>query len=382
MGNSTLRAALLASLVLLDSALGMAFEAREPIPVSQSISIRHGDWVPLPVEDMRRAAGDAALSRLTDAGLLHVANGSGRSDLGSLALEVSLIGPAETAKLTITLDVPGSPTLLSTASISVRKLDHAGIYAAFEHVGTRAADRLVAKLDLLRDAFLGDVARPSGRSDDPARRQAYDAAQAAKRAGRYSEARALFEAIVSSASARSDSLRQLAEDELRYGLPVFEAQQSLNTLGRLSLPGQRDAREAALARAENLYRQIQAENPSNVQRVSEAQRALDSLIVARGALANAMRASALSRVHSLRMAILEHMMMEGVCPDRARLQMLVKRMNVKVNVDDATPEGAAGQRYRLLDPESRTSISLLCNEFGVEIVMTEPDSSPSSPAFR
>jgi len=57
-------------------------------------------------------------------------------------------------------------------------------------------------------------------------------------------------------------------------------------------------------------------------------------------------------------------------------------MNVKVNVDDATPEGAAGQRYRLLDPESRTSISLLCNEFGVEIVMTEPDSSPSSPAFR
>jgi hypothetical protein len=377
-----LRATLLVSLVLLDAAIGSAIEAREPIPVTQSISIRHGDWVPLPVEDMRRAAGDSALSRLTDAGLLRVVMGPGKPDLGSLALEVSLIGPAQTMKLTITLNVPGSPTLLSTASISVRNLDHAGIYGAFEHVGARAADRLVAKLDLLRDAFLGDVARPSGATDDPTRRQAYDAAQAAKRAGRYSEARALFEAIVSSASARSDSLRQLAEDELRYGLPVFEAQQSLNTLGRLSLPGQQGAREAAFVRAENLYRQIQAENPSDVQRVSEAQRALDSLIVARGALANAMRASALSRVHSLRMAILEHMMMEGGCPDRARVQRLVKRMNVKVNVDDATPEGAAGQRYRLFDPESRTKITLLCNEFGVEIVTTGPDSSRAPAAFR
>ena len=382
MGNSTFRATLLVALVLLESSAGSAIGAREPISVRRSISIRHGDWMPLPVEDMRRAAGDAALSRLSDAGLLDVVSGSGTSDIGSLALEVSLIGPAETAKLTITLDVPGSPTLVSTASISVRNLDHAGIYGAFEHVGARAADRLVAKLDLLRDASLGDVARPGGRTDDPARRRAYDAAQASKRAGRYCEARALFEAIVSSASARSDSLRQLAEDELRYGLPVFEAQQALNTLGRLSLPGQRDAREAAFVRAENLYRQIQAENPSDVQRVSEAQRALDSLIVARGALANAMRASALSRVHSLRMAIVEHSMTEGTCPDLARMQMLVQRMNVKVNVDDATPEGAAGQRYRLFDPESRTSISLLCDEFGVEIVMAGPDSSPARAAFR
>ena len=105
MGNSILCATLLVAFVFLGSAVGATLPAHGPIRVSQSISIRHGNWMPLPVEDMRRAAGDAALSRLTDAGRLDVVNASTHSGVGSLALEVSLIGPAETAKMTITLIV-------------------------------------------------------------------------------------------------------------------------------------------------------------------------------------------------------------------------------------------------------------------------------------
>jgi hypothetical protein len=379
--RSVISAALLAALLSLIS--GSAVASGDPIRVRHSISIRNGNWIPLPVEDMRRAAGDAALSRLSDAGRLYLLdrNGSGADaeESGSLSLEIALIGPAETAKLTITLDVKGSPTLVSTASISVRALDHAGIYAALEHVGERAADRLAAKLDLLRD---GRFARNGGldtQHDDPERRRTYDGAQAAKRAGRYNEARLSFEAIVESGAGMNDALRQLAEDELRYGLPLFEAQQALNDLGRLSLPGQRGRREEALSRAENLFRQIQAENPSSVQRTTEAQRSLDQLIVVRGALANAMRASVLSRLHSLRIGMMEFSMMEGNCPGEDQVADLAARMNARVVLDEIVLEGDRAKRYKFSDPDSRTRVELRCSDAGIEIVESIESTSGSSP---
>ena len=377
---------LLIALLSPASAPASAAPKAEPIRVTHSISIRNGDWIPLPVEELRRAAGDTALSRLTDAGRLHLLgqNGSGAdlANSGSLALEIALIGPAETAKLTITLDVKGSATLVSTASISVHALDHAGIYDALEHVGERAADRLAAKLDLLQNIGRASGIRPDAGGDDPARRRTYDEAQAAKRLGRYDEARLSFEAVVASGTGQDDTLRQLAEDELRYGLPVFEAQQAFNILGRLSLPGQQSRREEALSRAENLFRQIQAENPSNVQRVTEAQRALDSLIVARGALANAMRASMLSRLHSLRIAMMEYSMMEGDCPDKERMRDLVSRMNARVTLDEIVTEGDRGKRYQFSEADSRARVELLCSDAGIEIVESNTRFSSSPASFR
>jgi hypothetical protein len=366
--------------------LGSASEPAEPIRVSHSISIRNGNWIPLPVEELRHAAGDAALSRLTDAGRLHLLEPNedhhNLENSGSLALEIALIGPAETAKLTITLDVQGSPTLVSTASISVHALDHAGIYDALEHVGERAADRLAAKLDLLQNARFSGGTRPDMRSDDPARRRSYDEAQAAKRLGQYGEARISFEAVVASSADPDDTLRQLAEDELRYGLPLFEAQQAFNTLGRLSLPGHQGEREEALARAENLFRQIQAENPSSVKRVTEAQRALDSLIVTRGALQNAMRASMLARVSSLRFAMMEFSMTEGVCPDKERMRDLISRMNVRVGLDEIVPDGDRAKRYRLSEPDSRTHVEIRCSDAGIEFVESDSRASSSPASFR
>jgi hypothetical protein len=372
----------------LSSASGLlsAAESVDPIRVTHTISIRNGNWIPLPVEELRHAAGDAALSRLTDAGRLHLVEqderGADLANSGSLALEIALIGPAETAKLTITLDVDGAPTLVSTASISVHALDHAGIYDALEHVGERAADRLAAKLDLLQHTRMTDAIRPAVPSDDPARRQVYDKAQAAKRSGQYNEARISFEAVVASATDPDDTLRQLAEDELRYGLPLFEAQQAFNILGRLSLPGQQSRREEALSRAENLFRQIQAENPANVQRVTEAQRALDSLIVTRGALANAMRASMLSRLSALRSGMMEFMMMEGSCPDKERMGDLVSQMNARVTLDEVVPEGQRAKRYKFSEPDSRTRVELLCSDAGIEIVESEPRPSSTPASIR
>ncbi len=363
----------------------------DPIRVEHRVTIRNGNWIPLPVDDMRRAAADTALSRLSDTGRLqlldHEDSGTfgGALDAGSLDLEIALIGPAETAKLTITLDVRDSPTLVSTASISVRGLDHAGIYDALEHVGELAADRLAAKLDYLGSG-LGGAKRPGTRpdkvpADDPARRRAYDDAQAAKRAGEYEAAQRGFEAIVESATNPNDALRLLAEDELRHGLPLFEAQQMLNQLGRLSLPGQQDRREAALARAENLYRQIQAENPSHVQRVTDAQRALDSLIVVRGAIRNSMRASALARLQGLRMGMMEFLMMEGQCPDRDWVERMASQQHARIALDEVSKEGRRATRYIFSESASGTRITLRCDDHGIEIVGTHDDAS-GIPAAR
>ncbi len=237
-----------------------------------------------------------------------------------------------------------------------------------EHVGERAADRLAAKLDLLQSTNPAGHIRPDMRKDDPARRRTYDKAQTAKRVGEYDEARILFETVVASGTDPNDTLRLLAEDELRYGLPLFEAQQAFNILGRLSLPGQQGRREAALLRAENLFRQIQAENPSNVQRVTESQRALDQLIVVRGALANAMRASMLSRLSSLRIGMMEFSAMEGGCPDQERMGDLISQMNARVSLERVVVEGDRAMRYMLSDSDGRTRVELLCSDAGIEIV--------------
>ncbi len=378
----------LSTLILLSLSWISPALAREPIQVSHSVSIRNGDWIPLPIEDMRRAAGDAALSRLTDAGRLRLTDvrdnraATGGDDSGSLALEIALIGPAETAKLTIRLDVSGSPTLVSTASISVRALDHAGIYNALEHVGRRAADRLVAKLDLLHDQVLAGSVGPDTRSDDPARRKRYDEAQAAKRSAHYSEARASFEAVVASADDPNDTLRLLAEDELRYGLPVFEAQQALNSLGRISMPGQQGNLEESLARAENLYRQIQAENPSSVSRVMQAQQALDNLLVTRSALANAMRANTISQVFGVRIAMMESMMMEGECPDRARALELVEQARARVTLKSIESESSGGRLYHFEGKGGQGRVSLRCQDFEVEIVDSQLGRNAGPASFR
>ena len=67
-----------------------ATESVDPIRVTHTISIRNGNWIPLPVQELRHAAGDAALSRLTDAGRLHLVeqdeSGADLANFGSLAL--------------------------------------------------------------------------------------------------------------------------------------------------------------------------------------------------------------------------------------------------------------------------------------------------------
>jgi hypothetical protein len=76
----------------------------QPFVVSTEITISNGDWYPLPEHDMKAAAVDTALAELTKGGLFTIVDGSKKNKLG---LNISLIGPAETAKLTIQVNLEG-----------------------------------------------------------------------------------------------------------------------------------------------------------------------------------------------------------------------------------------------------------------------------------
>ena len=117
-----------------------------PFAVSAEINIRNGDWYPLPEGDMKATAVDTALAELTKGGLFSIV---AENKSNKLRLEISLIGPAETAKLTIQVNLKDQPSYVSTASISVHDMDFQGIYNAFEHIGLIAAQRLNDKTEAL-----------------------------------------------------------------------------------------------------------------------------------------------------------------------------------------------------------------------------------------
>ena len=361
---------LLVELVLLSLVAASSAVAAAPIAVAPEIEVRNEDWVPLPGEEMKRAAGDAAFDRLTDAGRLRLEPGA--TD-GRLAVVIALVGPAETAGVTMTLDAGGRPTLVSNATISVRGLDHAGIHRAFQHVGSEAADRLVAKLDLF-EASPAAPGRPGARPTlgDPERRARFDRAQEAKRAERYAESHAAFEGVVDSGPKGGDTLAEMAADELRYGLPVYEARQALNALGQVGGRGGRAGETAArLERAEHLYRQIRAENADDATRLTEADRAIDEIQIVRKALANALRAQAMNRVSVARMMLTQHVMMEGVCPDLETTRDLLPADDglSRLSLEDAgASSGSPGARsYRFDLSAGGEPVILDCDRNGVRV---------------
>ena len=346
----------------------------KPFTVISDVSIRHGNWYPLPVKEMKAAATDTALDVISDGGLLRIIKPDAGSANGILSLEVSLIGPAETAKLTIKLDLKDKPSYVATSSISVRQLDHQGIYKAFEHIGRTAGERMNNKIQALVIAPqppLSASSQATGQSevDNSQLRALYDKAQSEKRRFHYKRARILFEQVAAAPGSGSKRLRKLAKDELIYGLPVFEAKQWIVAMGKpFNSPQQiKQAQENAT----NLYRQILAENSDNYQRTLEAQRALDGLSVSQRALRNSMNASGLARVYHVR----QMMQMEQMssfsygCLTEKSMHKIVKQSRspmrlIKVKKTEYETS------YILLDKESDAKFRLVCHRGDVTIDKT------------
>ena len=397
-------------LVLLLAAAAQVSAA--PFQVSSDSRFRNENWFPLTPTEMKEASVDTALARLTDSGLFQFIDGAGE---GSLVLDVSLVERAETAKITLTLDLPVG-SYVSTASTSLHGLEWQGIFRAFEHIGTQSAGRMLVKLaalnvaqlaltdasqetavrrlervsaaleerlatlpspsptpsqwervfshgrDLLqqhktadaratfnlilslaptddpwslraRDALSGldgaaQAAQPRAQAGDL--KALYEEGQALKRAANFFEARIAFERLVQGAE-HATQWRTLAVEELIYGLPLFEARYwTLQVGGVLANREPQRVRELQ-QRAENLYRQIVAENDGHPQRIIEAQGAIDQLRISQQAVAMMLRQNVLAQLGPFRLELVMYYQDRGHFPE----------------VRDA--EAIFGTAYRLVD---------------------------------
>ncbi len=350
----------------------------QPFAVTTSTTIENDNWYPLPARDMKAAAADTALAELSKGGYFRfVQQGAAapRHDAGLLKFEISLIGPAETAKLTITLQVPDKPTYVSSASISVRGMDYQGIYNAFEHIGTVSAKRLNTKLAALLETK--EPARHTTRTDpnagksdrtaevdDPRVKAEYERAQRLKHEQRFEEAKVAFERVAAASGPGTKKWVTLARDELRYGLPLFEAKQWLIKMGS---PGNDPATLRRTQRkAENLFRQILAENTDSLQRTQEAQRYLDELAVTRAAIDNALRASSLSRATHLRIYLLQYYAEYGECPGRQAMEGIVKEAPAAFEIM-GYQRSADQANLKVRDPETQYILNITCSARGIQL---------------
>ena len=324
----------------------------KPFAVSTEINIRNGDWYPLPEEDMKAAAVDTALAELTKGGLFSIVTENG---LNKLRLEISLIGPAEIAKLTIQVDLKDQPSYVSTASISVHDMDFQGIYNAFEHIGQVAAQRLNDKTEALV-VKPGKELNSSLAANNKKLKAVYDKAQKLKRQYQYNKSRILFEQVAAATGEGSERLSVLAKDELKYGLTVFEARQWMVAMGNSGNPG---AISKSIRNSENLYRQILAENSDNFMRTQEAQSALDNLSVSRNALKNVLRAQTLMAAGSVRMMMQQEYMMMGECPDKKRISDYASAMHTDVTLKSVNKK-AGETLYAFTENKTGNSFSLSC----------------------
>lgn len=343
--------------------LAVSVQAK-PFPVSTEASIHTGDWYPLPEEDMKAAAVDTALAELTKGGLFSIVTKDG---LNKLHLEISLIGPAETAKLTIRVHLKDRPSYVSTASISLHDMGYQGIYNAFEHIGRVAAQRLNNKTEALvikaRDDIKAEASKKEPSPNDKTLQALYDKAQSLKRQYRYNKSRVLFEQVAAATGEGSERLSALAKDELKYGLTVFEAKQSMVAMGG----GNPAVIAASIRNAENLYRQILAENGDNLLRTQEAQSALDNLSVSRNAVNNVLRVQTLMLANSIRVMMEQEVVMAGVCPDKKQTSRFTANIHADVSINSVRKKGKE-ILYAFTENKTGNLFSLSCANYRVTVV--------------
>lgn len=345
----------------------LASPAAQTFAVSAEVTISSGDWFPLPVADMKAAATDTALAELTKGGLFSISPAYKKN---KLRLEISLIGPAETAKLTIQVHLKDRVSYISTASISVHDMDYQGIYNAFEHIGLVAAQRLNDKTKALYIvpaekpvAATKPDSVPVSMPNDRALQAVYDKAQSLKRQHQYQQSRVLFEQVAAATGSGSERLSLLAKDEIKYGLTAFEAKQSMVAMGS----GDPATISKSIRHAQNLFRQILAENTDNLIRTQEAQSALDNLSVSRNALDNILRAQTLMAANHVRMIMQEHYMMTGECPDKKETSRQVSRLHTDIKIN-SVKAAAKEKSYHFTDNSRGAPFTLLCAEQRITVV--------------
>lgn len=120
-------------------------------PLVINSEFKTDSWFPLPVDQMESAAVDSALTSISGFGkfaFLYKPDSIQAKNAGTLTFVVSLVEVAESAKITIRLNMPNNKqTYVSTASVSLSNMDYRGIFNALQKVGSDAASKLSSSLE-------------------------------------------------------------------------------------------------------------------------------------------------------------------------------------------------------------------------------------------
>ena len=197
----------------------------------------------------------------------------------------------------------------------------------------------------------------------------YRQAQELKRDHQFDDAHVMFETVADMED--SGVWGGLAADELRYGLPMFEADYWMVKFGRAyQSPSRQDTYRQ---NARSLYEEIISQNTDKPERIELVQHKLDQLATSSAYLKTSRDFRLRASLEPLRIALLERFNEYGKWPDedwvRKELGHALKmgRFAEDKLVIDEYWTNDADFRLHLLDPENDTRIKLIGINNGSDI---------------
>ncbi len=143
--------------LLLAGMVGAAEAKVTPLVIKSTFT--NDTWFPLPIEQMKSAAIDTALTKISSTNKFAFLYASEDNSInsGTLSLAVSLVEPAESAQLTIKLNLPDNKgSFVSSSSVSLSDKNYKRIYNALQDLGYAAAEQLDLSISEIENDEPGD----------------------------------------------------------------------------------------------------------------------------------------------------------------------------------------------------------------------------------
>ena len=311
------------------SALAPAAQARKTQPVVLVTEFENETWFPLTKKEMEKAAVDPALQELTGAALIELTDDFNVL-AGRLNIVVSVVERAERGKITITFSALRLPTIVTTADASLHDVGHDGIFRALSGAGREAGRKMKRRLLAVIPPDPADVAleKMLGKDwDNRTTASLYSKAQELKRGKQYDEAKEMFKVVSARKDRGSQQWKRLADDELDFGLPMFQASQML-------LAANDHHRPVDLDKVEALYRHVLEKNKGNEARTAEAQKGLDMVEQLRMATGMVNRSEIKSKIRTLQVAMASQYMEMAQPPTLEQLRAMAPSLFANAEIKD------------------------------------------------
>jgi len=334
--------------------------------VTKKSEFHNENWFPLSKKDMKEAAIDTAFDSLTQSGWFQFDELQKNNNplTGLLTAKVTLVEPAEIVKITLKLSLSDDASYIATASTSVRGLEFQGIYYAFENIGRLAAERMNAKLtalEMLRVVKLSRTIKttPSLNSaETELAKSLYIKAQDLKEQYNFRDSAVLFEQLIAIENNHANEWINLGIDELKYGLPYFEANYWRIKAGSMMANLHYEKVEKYWKKAEQAYRTIVAENIDNVERVTTARREIDNLNLSRRQLVIAYQYDVRNNLNIFKIEIQNKIMMGRKFPNKKQLKKMLQKLNYTIVIDEYNEQNL---KHKIILRETRSNKKFILN---------------------